>query len=336
MRILPVILAGGEGKRLWPLSKPEMPKQFLTDFTAKSIFQSTIERNNFLGHPLIIGNLANKHIIEEQLIGDISNYTLFFESFRNNTLFPIITAILEAEDKGYDTIVVLPSDHYIQDLRVYQQELKGALETIKQHKLCLLGLPPQTPNTGYGYIKYGDNITPTLHKIEEFTEKPSVKVAEELIKGQKCLWNSGIYIFDVEYIKNYCQKFLADIWHKAEKTFFLRGKLQENKFLFLKEYFSDVKPASFDKIVAQQLSKGVIYRASFDWLDIGDWKNYRRMIKSDKNNNQLAGNISLQAVKNCLIKAGEKKTTIIGLKNIVIINDEDHLFIAHKTALEEN
>ena len=247
-KITPVILAGGQGKRLWPLSHASRPKQFIPLVRGKTLFEQTIERCNnrsLFFAPIIVG--AERH---EEIIRDLSpkDARIVLEKTGKNTAPAIALALKEAARS--DTLMIMPSDHFIPDVKGFEKTALAAFGQAERGYLATIGIQPETAHTGYGYIqanRFGD--------VEKFHEKPDVKAAESYIENPNFYWNSGIFIATTQTLKKEYELFAPEIWNTLDNE----------------EAFRRLKPISFDYAIAEKTFNAVMVPAQFKWSDVGDW-----------------------------------------------------------------
>jgi mannose-1-phosphate guanylyltransferase len=261
MNITNVILAGGTGTRLWPLSKKKEPKQFLPIIEGKSLFQKTIERNSkIVDRYLVIGNESHSNLINNQLRDFKNNLTIenLSESIGRNTAAAIAFAALN-ENKN-TILFITPSDHLIEDQAEYMDCIRKAKSLAEQNKLVTFGVNPTSPDTGFGYIKYSGE------KILEFKEKPDLQTALSYLKSDQYLWNSGMFMFKAGVYLEELKKHSRDIYDASVSTF----EHIENDILPI-SYSKQIPDISIDYAVMEKTTNSCVVKSNFNWTDLGSF-----------------------------------------------------------------
>ena len=338
-KILPVILCGGSGSRLWPLSRESFPKQYLSlDLNdGKTFLQKTQERLNGLDNvedPIIICNEAHRFIVAEQLRAiNISPKKIILEPFGRNTAPAIaISSILALEDYEDINLLILSADHEIKNVERFLEVIKKGIEYSEQNNLVTFGISPTRPETGYGYIEGEEPHNKDYlkgSKIKKFIEKPDIKTAKILIKNKSFSWNSGIFLFKAKTILNELNKFAPDILNCCKKS--LEKKIIDLDFYRIDHtYFKKCPDISIDYAVMEKTQKGIVLTMDVFWSDIGNWKSVWETAEKDKNGNAIQGKVIIEKTKNCLIRSEDRLVVGIGLKDLFIIDTNDVLLVANK------
>lgn len=335
MVIIPVILAGGSGIRLWPLSTPELPKQFANLLGDKTLFQSTLERiYKFPGVDKIKIVCNQKHLglVTQQLQdSEVSKFDAVLEPIGKNTAPAITIAALSVPE---DTIlIVFPSDHLIADIEKFHQALNIGLQYAAQDSLVCFGVVPSHPETGYGYIKAGEHKG-AAYKIEKFVEKPSLELALQYVAAKNYYWNSGIFMFRAGIFLKEMAKFAPDILNCCKKV--LANSLQKDGFLTLsKEHFAECRSDSIDYAVMEKTARAVIVPLDARWSDVGSWRALWECSCKDKNNNVIMGDVVAYEVEGSHIHATSRKVVAIGVKSYIIIETPDAVLVVPKEKCQE-
>lgn len=332
MKLQPVILAGGSGYRLWPLSQKALPKQFIKQHGQLSTFQLTVLRNDHLGKPLIIANIAHKAIVAEQLLEIGINAQVIFEPESKNTAICALVASYYSKKQGFDAIAIFPSDHGIETKDEYVDSLSRAIEVTKKYNFCTMGITPTYANSNFGYIKADQQIGGDLYIASKFTEKPSRELAKNFIKTSGYFWNSGIYVFNIDYVLYLSKKFIPGIQKVLEVMF---DNLQYDNVVNLdQEIYAQLPSISFDNAISENLNEIAIINASFSWRDLGNWEDIWNFDKKDKNQNNIKGEVLTHGVNNSYIHSDAERTVAIDLKDIVVIFKNGQLLVANKNSTE--
>ena len=324
-KIIPVILCGGSGSRLWPLSRQEVPKQFMTVYGNRSLLQETVLRSckaarskDFiivLSEPL--QSLARAHLKD---IGFEDKYHILQEPEGRGTAAAIAYAAAYAE-KHYGPEVllwILPSDHYIGREDVLSEALKQASALAKQDEIVLFGIPPTHPEREYGYVGCGAAVPKSkdAFEVEHFKEKPSTKAVQSYINAGNYLWNSGIYLASACALKQAFLTHIKEIWHCAGETVDLLQRDQHGEAM---RHYKTIEKKSFEKAVLERIENTVILRRDMDWSDLGQWKNIWDIHKKDQNGNVLRGRCVTRETHNSLIRAQNRLVACVGLENVVVV-----------------
>jgi len=324
MKIL--ILTGGKGTRLWPLSREDFPKQFLL-LGEKSLFRQTIERCLLVAKPKDIFISTNNNYyfyIKDGLKGTgVSEKNIISEPMAKNTGPAILFALKELKEKfktkDNEIIFICPSDHYIFPKNEFIKTIKRAEEIAKMENIVLFGIKPTKPEIGYGYIKKSQEIkskSQNYYQVEKFIEKPNLKRAKEFIKTRNYFWNSGMFIFS-----------LGLIWQEYKEK---APEIFENI-----NNFEKIEAMSIDKAVIEKSKKVVVIPANFQWSDIGSWEAFYQIQEKDKNGNVIIGNTLIRDTKNSLIFGNHRLVACFGLKNLIVIETNDAIFVAPKEKSQE-
>ena len=343
-KILPVILCGGEGTRLWPLSRKSFPKQFLSlnNLNEKSLLQNTQRRLagiKDLIEPILICNSAHRFIVAEQMREiNVNPKSIILEPFGRNTAPAILLAAFKSlEIEKNPHLLILSSDHQIKNEKNFRDMIEIGKKYSSDDKLVTFGVVPRSPETGYGYIKSDkpfdlENIKGI--KISEFIEKPNLKKAKELIKDKSFTWNSGIFLFKAKTIINEIKNLNPEIFKACEKAFCNITK--DFDFERVEEKSFEVCPnISIDNAVMEHTKLGIVTQLNSGWSDIGNWKTLWERSNKDHNNNKCIGKTLIKDSNNCYLRSEKRLTVGLGLKNIAVIETSDAVLVADINHLQE-
>ena len=342
--ILPVILCGGSGTRLWPLSRESLPKQYLSINSEEnySLLQNTHRRLvklNQIIEPIIICNEEHRFIVAEQMreIKTKPN-TILLEPFGRNTCAPIVISALKAlRDNSDPLVLILSSDHQITNSENFLKTIELGTKYANEGRIVTFGVVPTYPATGYGYIKSSKSFKKGALeglKIEKFIEKPDFNSAKELIKDKQYTWNSGIFLFKASNLLNEVKNIFPDMYFKCKEC--LDEVNSDLDFLRLnKKKFMNVPNFSFDIAIMENTRLGTVLPLDAGWSDIGNWNSVWKVSKKDKNLNYLKGNILLNDSKNCYVESNEKLIYGLGLHNLIIIQSDDATLIIDQDKAEK-
>jgi len=336
---VPIILCGGTGSRLWPLSRESFPKQFLSLNLSenKSLLQKTQERLKDIKNiesPIIICNEKHRFIAAEQMreINILPNKILL-EPFGRNTA-PAITlaALLAMEDYSNPNLMVLSADHQIQNEKNFVKAIKRGITYSEDNKLVTFGVLPTCPHTGYGYIQGKEPFNEKEIKgteIIKFIEKPSYEQACKLIENKCYTWNSGIFLFKAKQILEEIEKYNPEILECCRKS--INNKTSDLEFQRLdKNVFDKCPNISIDYAVMEKTRKGIVLPMDVGWSDIGNWQAVWENSKKDNSGNAIEGNVIVEESKNCLFKTENRLVVGLGLENLIIVDTRDVLLVSRK------
>lgn len=315
MKIINVVLTGGVGSRLWPLSRKEKPKQYLNLVEGKSLFQQTVLRNQTMTTDLmIVGNKDNAHLSKSHLEElNIAQYTEIVEAEPRNTAAAIAFATL-AVDKE-DILIITPSDHLIEDLDLYNQCLEQAIQLAKNDAIVTFGLKPTKPETGYGYIQIRDN------KVLGFREKPNGDTAKDFIKSGDFYWNSGIFCFKAGTFLKELEQYEPEVYQKSKEAF----EKSKNGVLPLKES-QEIPSISVDYAVMERTKKLQAVIGTFRWSDMGSFESVYEYLVSKGHPMDEKGN---------MVIGTDIYTEFLGVENTIFIYTSDALLILKKEKAQE-
>lgn len=311
MKVINVILTGGVGSRLWPLSRKNKPKQYLDLFEGKSLFQQTVLRNKECCDELmVVGNVDNYDLSQKALTDlGINAYQEIIEAFPRNTAAAIAFAALNANPD--DILLVTPSDHLIEDLDIYHQSVQQAIQMAKEGSIVTFGLKPTKPETGYGYIQIKNN------KVLGFREKPNEETAKDFLKQGTFYWNSGMFCFKASVFLEELKYLQPEVYEAANKAF--NSKDTENKLPI--DLSLQIPSISVDYAVMERTKKLQAVICTFKWSDMGSFESvYDYLIKNghkvDKNGNMVIGS--------------KRHTEFLGLKKCILVVTEDAMLVLKK------
>ncbi|GAA68723.1 mannose-1-phosphate guanylyltransferase/mannose-6-phosphate isomerase [Pseudoalteromonas sp. BSi20429] len=330
--ILPVVMAGGSGTRLWPLSRGNYPKQFLTLSGKQTMLQNTLSRLTGLAHSpvMLVCNEEHRFIAAEQVrqLG-VEHSGMFLEPVGRNTAPAIALAAFKAVEKGTDPLLlVLAADHIIDDIEAFQRSVNQAAKLAKQDKLVTFGIVGNKPETGYGYIKRGEQFQ-TGFVVNSFVEKPDASTAKEYIASGDYYWNSGMFLFKASRYLNELKTYRPDIYDACEKAM----QVQNNDLDFIrvdKAAFETCPDESIDYAVMEHTKDAVVVAMDAGWSDVGGFSALWEVSSQDENGNVFTGDVKAIDTKNTLVFGEDKLVATVGVEDLVIVNTKDALLVAHK------
>jgi mannose-1-phosphate guanylyltransferase len=330
--IVPVILSGGSGTRLWPLSRSEYPKQFIDLINDSTLFQNTIERlPNELEKPLIICNEEHRFLAAEQLrqIHTKSN-GIILEPVGKNTAPAIALAALKLNKKFDDPILlVLSADHLIQDIIAFHEAINIAKTIALNNKMVAFGVLPDKAETGYGYIEIDASESDDYFKIKSFKEKPNKKDSQKYLDSGNYLWNSGMFMFKCSTYLSELEKFEPNILYACKKS--IQNEHKDLDFIRLNnKEFAKCDSKSIDYAVMEKTAKSVVVPLDANWSDIGSWEALFSSKEKDLNGNVIEGDVVLDNVKNTFAISSNRLIAATGISNLIIVDTEDALLVSSK------
>lgn len=316
-----IILAGGSGSRLWPLSRELCPKQLLKLDGENSLLQSTFKRLcRFIDPENIISitNIKHANDVKFQLSKVCGDSVVLSEPIAKNTA-PAIAASIEYFKQMKDeneVVIIVPSDHLIKDLEKFENTVKTGLKAAEEGKIVTFGIQPTYPETGYGYIKTKSE-NDGIFDVDCFVEKPDLKTAQKYLLEGNYFWNSGIFMAKVSTL-------LKEFAHYQKEIFENLSKLNYKESITIKYgVFEDMPSISFDYAIMEKSNKIVLCKLQSDWSDLGSWQSLYDVTEKDSNGNVLEGNAIVEDVKNSFIYTDKKIVAAIGLENVILVNTED-------------
>ena len=342
-KVLPVILCGGQGSRLWPLSRRSFPKQFLSinSPNKQSLMQNTQKRLKGIKdliEPILICNSEHRFIAAEQMLEiNVIPKSIILEPFGRNTAPAILVAALkslEIEDNPH--LLILSADHQINNDRTFRNLIEVAKKYSINDKLVTFGVIPSSPETGYGYIKSEKPLNKnTLEgiKISEFIEKPNLNKAKEFIKDSSFTWNSGIFMFKAKTIIHEIKQLCPEMFNICEESF-IKSKKDLDFQRLNEESFRNCPNISIDNAIMEKTNKAIVLPLDAQWSDIGSWKSVWENSDKDKNGNISEGNVLAEKTQDCYLRSENKLLVSLGIKNLVIIDTGDVTLVADKNESE--
>lgn len=338
--IVPVILAGGSGTRLWPLSRSLYPKQLIDIYNEHTMLQNTLIRLDPLDNlapPLVICNEAHRFMTAEQLRRTGHDpMAIMLEPVGKNTAPAIALAALRAQQEGNDPVLlVLPADHVITDSKAFLDTIEQGAALAGEGKLVTFGIIPAAPETGYGYIKKGTALEGgAAFAIERFVEKPDLATAKDYLSSGAYCWNSGMFMFRTSAILEELEKFCGDMLGLCRAAL-EKGEQDLDFYRVDKARFEAIQGDSIDYAVMEKTARGVVIPMDAGWNDLGSFDALWQTGKKDEGNNVLSGDIFTHEVKDTYIHAETRMVAALGLDRFVIVETADAVLVAPREKVQD-
>jgi mannose-1-phosphate guanylyltransferase len=332
-----IIMAGGIGSRFWPMSRNNHPKQFIDILgTGKSLLKQTYERFTSIcpkENIYIVTNETYLDLVYSQLPG-INKDNVLSEPQRRNTAPCIAYAAFKIGQKNPKAnMVIAPSDHVIADETSFSEAIQKGFDFVsKNESLLTLGIQPNRPDTGYGYIQFKDDEKEErfkISKVKTFTEKPNLEMAKFFLKSGDFLWNAGIFLWNYKCITDALRKYLPDMY-----SIFEEGKdvyNTEEEAAFIRMAYGQCTNISIDYGVMEKAKNVYVLSAEFGWSDLGTWRSLYEHIKHDKDENAIVGNVMTENSSGCIVNVPKDRLVVLqGLKDFIVVESDNVLLICHK------
>jgi mannose-1-phosphate guanylyltransferase/mannose-1-phosphate guanylyltransferase/mannose-6-phosphate isomerase len=327
--IIPVILSGGSGTRLWPMSTPETPKQLLALTADETMLQLTAQRaaGEHFAPPIIVGNQRHAEEIEAQLeaVGTPAQ-ALILEPVARNTAPAIALAALAAGG-GEAALLIMPSDHVITDTNAFHAAIHAARPMVDQGWLLTFGIDPHSPETGYGWIHVGEAVAPRVHKVVRFVEKPPRDRAEAMLAAGDHVWNGGIFLFRADAFLGALAVHAPDILHAAQQAM-LKASHDGARVHPDAEAFATSPSDSIDYAVMEKAPRVAVIPVSMGWSDLGSWDALHELSACDGAGNVCKGDVVAIETENCLVQADGVRIALVGVTDLIVVaNGKDVLIL---------
>lgn len=338
-KIIPVIMAGGTGSRLWPLSRELYPKQFISLNNQYSMLQNTILRLKglYVEKPIVICNEAHRFLAAEQLLSiDALDRNIILEPVGKNTAPAIALAALSAaKEYGNDSILlVLAADHVIDNNKAFLDAIKLAISHAENAELVTFGIIPSHPETGYGYVHRGNQLSDFAYKVDKFVEKPDYSTACEYLKSGEFYWNSGMFMFKAGVYLKELEIYRSDIYEACNAAF--SNTLFDLNFVRVdKGSFGLCPSESIDYAVIEKTNKAVVIPMDAGWSDVGSWTSLWDISDKNENNNVIKGDVFQIRSTNNYISSESLFIATVGIDNLVVVQTKDSILIADKNSVQD-
>jgi mannose-1-phosphate guanylyltransferase/mannose-6-phosphate isomerase len=337
---VPVILSGGSGTRLWPLSRQNLPKQFLPLASTHTLFQQTVQRSRMLAGiaaPIVVCSDEHRFLVAEQLRElDVESASILLEPAPRNTAPAIALAALHASQADPDAILlVLPADHLIGDVDSFATAANEAVELAQHDWLVTFGIRPESPETGFGYIRRGAPLNAGTYRVERFVEKPDLATASAYVESGEYDWNSGMFMFRARRLLEELRR-QAPVIASAAEAAFSTARADLDFVRFDREAFVAIPADSIDYAVMEKTEQAAVVPVSCAWSDIGSWAALWSASERDGDGNRFEGDVIAMDSKDCLIRAAERRmVAALGIRDLVVIDTPDAVMIAPRDRVQE-
>jgi mannose-1-phosphate guanylyltransferase/mannose-6-phosphate isomerase len=335
--MIPVVMSGGSGTRLWPLSRKHKPKQFLTLFGENTMFQQTLMRLNGLSNiqaPIIVCNHDHRFMVADQLTElGVEQPQIILEPVGRDTAPALAIAALQSIQNGDDpSLLVLAADHVIQNTSAFHRAIKIAEQQAEQGFLVTFGIAPTSPNTGYGYIQADGKGH--VSAVKAFVEKPNLATAEQYMSSGDYYWNSGMFMFKASTLLAELERHSPEILQVCQQA--LSSSEIDLDFIRLnRTIFSTCKALSIDYAVMEHTDKAMVVTLDAGWNDVGSWSSLWECANQDVNNNVVKGDVILDDVRNAYVHSESRLVSVLGLEDIVIVETADAVMVTSKEKAQD-
>lgn len=343
--LIPVILSGGSGTRLWPLSRELYPKQLLPLVGKGTMLQETLARLSGVenvGEPIVVCNESHRFLVAEQLLeAGAKPQAIVLEPIGRNTAPAIAIAAMAAvtqsqpsSDKKEDPVLlILPADHVIQNVEAFRAAVAIGVDAAEQGKLVTFGVVPDKPETGYGYIKRSDGSGPA-YPIAQFVEKPDRATAQRYLDSGEYFWNSGMFMFRASVVLEELRALAPEIYQACAQAF--TGAKTDLDFTRLPaKEFGECPSDSFDYAVMEKTKRAVVVPLDAQWSDVGSWSALHEAIPADENDNVAIGDVLTSDTHGCYLQATSRLLAAVGLRDHVVVETKDAVLVAPKDRVQD-
>ena len=334
VKIIPVILSGGAGSRLWPMSRDQQPKQFLPLLEGESMFHRTLERvrdgNTFLP-PMVVTGQAFRHLVEKELaVLGLGGHLVLEPQRRDSAAAIAVACALAVEQDSNALLYVMAADHLVSDIDAFVATARDGMEAALEGWIVTFGITPDKPATGFGYIEPGEVVCGTIKQVARFLEKPIESLARELIvKG--CLWNSGNFLFRADVMIEELQRFAPDIAARSLEAVNKRKKIHTGTVtvdILDAAAFAACPATSIDFAVLEHSQRVAVIPAQYGWSDLGSWEALWSVMPRDAEGNALSGATTVMGTHNSLVSSTGPHVVVLDLENVAVIATADAVLVA--------
>ena len=337
--LVPVLLSGGVGSRLWPLSRELNPKQFLPLAGDLSLLEQTLVRVQSLrdsAAPIIVCNEEHRFLVAEQVRNiNLQAQAIMLEPVGRNTAPAVAVAALQALKTDPDAVLlVMPADHVVQDIEAFTAAISTGLACAQSGKLVTFGIIPESPETGYGYIRRGADEVDGCYTIDEFVEKPELEVAKRYVEEGNYYWNSGMFLLSACAYLNELHEFSPEMFSAVKAS--LDNATEDMDFVRLnKTDFESCPSDSIDYAVMEKTSNGMVVPLSCGWSDVGSWSSLWEVGEKNTQGNVIKGDVITHDSNDSYIHSTSRLVTLLGMDNVVVVETADAILVANKDRVQD-
>ena len=335
--IIPVILSGGSGTRLWPMSRPEKPKQFLPLTADETMLQLTAGRatGERFAAPIVVANAAHAEQVAEQLeSAGSAPQAVVLEPMGRNTA-PAIALAAVAAGGGADPLLIMPSDHVIADVEAFHAAIHAALPLVEDGWLVTFGISPDWPETGYGWIKVGEALTEGVHRVDRFVEKPPRHKAEAMLASGDHAWNGGIFLFRADMFLDALSVHAPDMLAATQDAM---GKARRDGATIWPDgdAFAASPSDSIDYAVMEKAQRVAVVPVAMGWSDVGSWDALHAISEGDERGNVVRGEVVAIDTARCLVQAESgKRVALVGVEDLIVVVSGDDVLVLPRGRSQE-
>lgn len=344
-KIVPVIMSGGAGSRLWPLSREAMPKQLLPLTSSQTMIQETVGRfgTDQFAAPVFICNARHVDEIEAQMdaIGETGSLSILEPAGRNTAPCAVVAAQYVKQlnlDMSEDQLVLLaPADHHISDPDAFQAAIKRAVPVAEAGYIVTFGIEPTGPETGYGYIAKGDPISPGVFQVKAFREKPDLDTAKAYVESGDYSWNAGIFLFSPKTFLEAAEAYAPEITRQASKALF-KARIEGRVIELDADSFSKCPSDSIDYAVMEKSNRVAVAPCDMGWNDIGSFQSLHSLLKSkgdNENGNVQSGPVKFEGTQDCYVSTDSLPVSLVGVKNLAVIVRDGEVLVLDLDASQD-
>lgn len=334
--IVPVILSGGSGTRLWPMSRPEKPKQLLPLTADETMLQLTARRTAGQGYaaPIVVANAFHADMVEEQLAQvEAAAQALILEPMGRNTAPAIALAAIAAG--GDNTpILVMPSDHVILDVPAFHAAIEAARPMVDAGWLVTFGIDPHAPETGYGWIHVGEQVAPRVHRVARFVEKPPRDRAEAMLAAGDHVWNGGIFMFRADMYLGALSAFAPDMLVACQQSM-AKARHEGRRIHPDIDAFAACPSDSIDYAVMEKADRVAVVPVAMGWSDVGSWDALHELSEGDENGNCTRGDVVAIETSNCLIRSDGVRIAAVGVSDLIVVASGNDVLVLPRGRSQE-
>lgn len=333
--VIPIILSGGSGSRLWPKSRHHYPKQLHHLYGDLTMLQETLCRVNHLGGgQMVICNQDQRFMVADQIQEVATDCKIILEPVARNTAPAIVIAALRAMQQDPESVIaVFPADHLVKNVESFRSALNIAISAAQENKFVTFGIVPTRAETGYGYIKAQLNES-EIAPVDAFVEKPSKSVAEEYVKSGEYFWNSGMFVFPAQGLVDEIKKLHPQMVENCELA--IKNGVKDLDFFRLnKESFSQCEDLSIDYALMEKTDKAYVVPMNADWSDVGSWQALWEVGEKDESQNVFYGDVLSEASQGCYVNSEGRLVALVGVEDIVVVETADSVLVAKKQSSQK-